>query len=100
MLGMKAGDIGLMIFGFAQVAFLIVPFLDKDPDILPAHRRPRFMIWFWVMIIDLLVLTVYGKLPPTGANAWVGFFATAVFLGLFASLPFVSKADAKARGAL
>ena len=52
------------------------------------------------MIVDLLVLTVYGKLPPTGANAWVGFFATAVFLALFISLPFVSKADAKARGAL
>jgi len=52
------------------------------------------------MIVDLLVLTVYGKLPPTGANAWVGFYATAVFLLLFASMPFVTKADAKARGAL
>jgi len=100
MLGMKAGDIGLIIFGFAQVAFLIIPFLDKDPDILPAHKRPRFMIWFWIMIIDLLVLTVYGKLPPTGPNAWVGFGATAVFLALFISMPFVTKADAKARGAL
>jgi ubiquinol-cytochrome c reductase cytochrome b subunit len=100
MFGMKAGDIGLIIFGFAQIAFFIIPFLDKDPDILPAHKRPRFMIWFWIMIIDLLVLTVYGKLPPTGANAWVGFYATAVFLALFASLPFVTKADAKARGAL
>lgn len=100
MLGMKAGDIGLIIFGFAQVAFLIVPFLDKDPDILPAHKRPKFFIWFWIMIIDLLVLTVYGKLPPTGANAWVGFFATAVFLALFISLPFITKSDAKKRGAL
>jgi ubiquinol-cytochrome c reductase cytochrome b subunit len=100
MFGMKAGDIGLIIFAFAQVAFLIVPFLDKDPDILPAHKRPKFFIWFWIMIIDLLVLTVYGKLPPTGANAWVGFFATAVFLALFISLPFVSKSDAKKRGAL
>ncbi|MBD3840349.1 MAG: cytochrome bc complex cytochrome b subunit [Campylobacterales bacterium] len=100
MLGMKAGDIGLIIFGFAQVAFLIIPFIDKDPDILPAHKRPRFMIWFWIMIIDLIVLTIFGKLPPTGANAWVGFFATAVFLGLFASMPFITKADAKARGAL
>ena len=89
-----------MIFGFAQAAFLIIPFIDRDPDILPAHKRPRFFIWFWIMIIDLLVLTVYGKLPPTGANAWVGFYATAVFLLLFASMPFVTKADAKARGAL
>jgi len=52
------------------------------------------------MIIDLLVLSIYGKLPPTGANAWVGFYATALFLLLWVSLPFITKADAKARGAL
>jgi ubiquinol-cytochrome c reductase cytochrome b subunit len=100
MFGMKAMDIGLIIFGFAQIAFLIIPFVDKDPDILPAFKRPKFHVWFWVMIVDLLVLTIYGKLPPTGANAWVGFFATAVFLLLFATLPLVTKADAKNRGAL
>ena len=98
--GISAMDIGLIAFGFAQVAFLILPFIDKDPEILPAHKRPRFNIWFWIMMVDLVILTVYGKLPPTGVNAWVGFFATIVFLGLFASLPFVTKADAKARGAL
>ncbi len=98
--GISAMDIGLVAFGFAQVAFLILPFIDKDPEILPAHKRPRFNIWFWIMMVDLVVLTVYGKLPPTGVNAWVGFFATLTFLGLFASLPFVTKADAKARGAL
>ena len=74
--------------------------MDKDPEILPAFRRPRFNIWFWVLMLDLVVLTVYGKLPPTGVNAWVGFFATLLFLGLFIVLPFVTKADAKARGAL
>jgi ubiquinol-cytochrome c reductase cytochrome b subunit len=98
--GISAMDIGLIAFGFAQVAFLILPFIDKDPEILPAYKRPRFNIWFWIMMVDLVVLTVYGKLPPTGVNAWVGFFATLTFLGLFASLPFVTKADAKARGAL
>ncbi len=98
--GMSAMDIGLIAFAFAQVAFLIVPFIDRDPDILPAHRRPRFNIWFWIMMVDLVILTIWGKLPPTGVNAWIGFFATLVFLGLFASLPFITKADAKSRGAL
>jgi len=100
MLGMKAMDIGLMIFGLAQMIFMVFPFLDKDPDVLPAHKRPRFFIWFWVMLVDLLVLSVYGKLPPTGANAWVGFYATASFLLLWVTLPFITKADAKSRGAL
>ncbi len=99
-LGMKAMDIGLIIFGFAQVAFLIVPFLDRDPDILPAHRRQKFQIWFWIMVLDMMVLTIYGKLPPTGANAWVGFGATLVFLALFISMPFITKSDAKKRGVL
>ncbi len=98
--GMSAMDIGLAAFGVANVIFLLLPFLDKDPEILPAFRRPRFNIWFWVLMLDLVVLTVYGKLPPTGVNAWVGFFATLLFLGLFIVLPFVTKADAKARGAL
>jgi len=100
MLGMKAGDIGLMIFGLAQMIFMVFPFLDRDPDVLPAHKRPMFFIWFWVMIVDLLVLSVYGKLPPTGANAWVGFYATAAFLLLWVLLPIVTKMDAKKRGAL
>ena len=99
-IGLKASDIGLMIFALAQVIFVVFPFLDKDPDILPAHKRPRFMIWFWLMLVDLIVLSVYGKLPPTGANAWVGFYATVVFLLLWVALPFITKSDAKARGAL
>jgi ubiquinol-cytochrome c reductase cytochrome b subunit len=98
--GMSAMDIGLIAFAFAQVIFMIVPFIDRDPDILPAFKRPRFNIWFWVLMFDLVVLSVYGKLPPTGMNAWIGFFATLTFLGLFAIFPFITKADAKARGAL
>jgi ubiquinol-cytochrome c reductase cytochrome b subunit len=98
--GIKAFDLGLMAFGVANVIFLLLPFIDRDPEALPAHKRPRFNIWFWVLMVDLIVLTVYGKLPPTGVNAWVGFFSSIAFLGLFAILPFVTKADAKARGAL
>ncbi len=98
--GIKAFDLGLAAFGVANVIFFLLPFIDRDPEVLPAHRRPRFNIWFWILIVDLLVLTVYGKLPPTGVNAWVGFFASVTFLVLFIVLPFVTKADAKARGAL
>jgi ubiquinol-cytochrome c reductase cytochrome b subunit len=98
--GIKAFDLGLAAFGVANVIFFLLPFIDRDPEVLPAYRRPRFNIWFWILIVDLLVLTVYGKLPPTGVNAWVGFFASVTFLVLFIALPFVTKADAKARGAL
>lgn len=90
-----AGDIGLAAFGFANVIFMVFPFLDRDPSVKPAHRRPRFMVWFWVLLIDMIVLTVYGKLPPTGVNAYVGFAAAMVFILLFVILPFITKKDAK-----
>jgi ubiquinol-cytochrome c reductase cytochrome b subunit len=100
MLGMKAMDIGLILFAIANHIFLVFPFLDRDPDVLPLHKRPRFKLWFWVLLVDMIILTVYGKLPPTGTNAWVGFATTFLFVALFIALPFVTKADAKKRGAV
>jgi len=97
---MKAGDIGLIIFAMAQGIFLVFPFLDRDPDILPAHKRPLFRIWFWILIVDLIVLSVFGKLPPGGINSLIGFGSTAVFLVLWAALPIITRIDAKRRGAL
>ena len=95
---LSAADIGLMAFGFANVAFFLLPLLDKSPVVAPASQRGLFNIWFWVLIADMIVLTVYGKLPATGANAWVGFFASMVFIGLFVALPFITKNE-KRRGA-
>lgn len=93
-----ASDIGLAAFGFANVIFFLLPFLDRSPVVAPASQRKGFFIWFWLLIIDMIILTVYGKLPPTGANAWVGFFAAIFFIGLFVALPFITKNETK-RGA-
>jgi len=97
--GMKAFNIGLSAFGFANVIFLLLPWLDRDSKILPAHKRPAFFIWFWILMFDLIVLTIFGKLPPTGTNAWVGFVSAVIFILLFLSLPIITKIDAKRRGA-
>ncbi len=95
---MAASDIGLAAFGFANVIFFLLPFLDRSPVVAPASQRKGFFIWFWVLLVDMIVLTVYGKLPPTGANAWVGFVAAVIFIGLFVALPFITKNETK-RGA-
>jgi ubiquinol-cytochrome c reductase cytochrome b subunit len=50
------------------------------------------------MMADLFVLTIFGKLPPTGINAWVGFFSSMTFLILFIALPFLTKIEAKMAG--
>ncbi len=97
--GIAAMDIGLAAFGFANVIFMILPFLDRNTEhTAPAHKRPAFFIWFWVLLVDMIVLTVYGKLPPTGANAWVGFGAALVFIALFIILPIITKMEAKCTG--
>ena len=94
--GMAAMDIGLIAFVIANIVFMILPFLDRNPmSTAPAHKRPIFKYWFWLLVCDMIVLTVYGKLPPTGMNAWVGFVAAVVFLGLFIALPFITKLEAK-----
>jgi ubiquinol-cytochrome c reductase cytochrome b subunit len=101
--GIAAMDIGLIAFGFAQIAFFLLPFLDKDPSVKPASKRPLFRIWFWILIVDMIILSVYGKLPATGAavfaeNNWIGFFAAIIFILLFILLPIITKFDSKMGG--
>jgi ubiquinol-cytochrome c reductase cytochrome b subunit len=86
-------DIGLIAFGFAQVAFFLLPFLDRSPNATPVHTRGKFQIWFWVMLVDMIVLTVMGKLPPEGIFNDIGLVAALTFLVLFAWLPFVTKGE-------
>ncbi|MGP1580022.1 MAG: cytochrome b [Wolinella sp.] len=91
-----SSDLGLIAFAAANVIFVLLPFLDRSPVVAPAHKRPMFMVWFWIMIIDLIVLTIYGKLPPTGINAYIGLVASLTFLGLFVvALPVITLIEAK-----
>jgi ubiquinol-cytochrome c reductase cytochrome b subunit len=96
--GISGKDLGLMAFGIANGIFLILPWLDRSPMVKPANQRPYFKYWFWLLMVDLIVLTIYGKLPPTGVNAWVGFFSSMSFLILFAVLPIITALEAKKVG--
>ena len=84
---------GLIAFGFAQVIFFLLPLLDRSPNAVPASRRGLFFFWFWAMVIDMIVLTAMGKLPPLGIYSTIGLVAAWVFIGLWAILPFVTKME-------
>jgi len=62
-----SANLGLIAFGIANVIFFVLPWLDRDPSVKPAHKRPLFKVWFWALIFVMIGLTVYGKLPPTKA---------------------------------
>lgn len=91
-----SADLGLAAFGIAQVAFLFLPWLDRSSVIAPAHRRPGYLLWFCLLVIDMIVLTIFGKLPPEGANNFIGFVASIGFLFLvFIALPLVTLFENK-----
>ncbi len=91
-----SADLGLAAFGIAQVAFLFLPWLDRSSVIAPAHRRPGYLLWFCLLIVDMIVLTIFGKLPPEGANNFIGFVASIGFLFLvFIALPLVTLFENK-----
>ena len=58
-------DAGLIAFGIAQVAFVFLPFIDRSPNVAPAHKRGLFKYWFWTLLVIMIALTALGKLPPT-----------------------------------
>jgi ubiquinol-cytochrome c reductase cytochrome b subunit len=91
-----SANLGLVAFGIANVIFFVLPWLDRDPVVKPAHKRPLFRIWFWALIFVMIGLTVYGKLPPTGINAWIGFVFSVSFLALLlVVLPLISNIERK-----
>ncbi|WP_295737065.1 cytochrome bc complex cytochrome b subunit [uncultured Helicobacter sp.] len=91
-----SADLGLIAFGIAQVAFLFLPWLDRSSVVAPAHKRPGYFVWFCLLIVDMIVLTIFGKLPPEGANNFIGFVASIGFLFLiFVALPIVTILENK-----
>lgn len=86
-----SANLGLVAFGIAQVIFFFLPWLDRSQKVAPAHKRSLFFIWFWLMIADLIVLTIFGKLPPEGVSIYIGFVASILFLFLFiVALPVIT----------
>ncbi len=87
-------NLGLIAFALSMVLIAFLPWLDKSP-IVSGKYRPLFKVAFWVFVIDFLVLTILGKLPPTGIYAWIGLFASLVYFGFFISLPIIARIEKK-----
>ncbi len=89
-----SADLGFVFFGVAQAIFFLLPWLDRSKVVAPAHKRPGFLLFYALLIVDLIVLTIYGKLPPDGSAKYVGLVASLGFMALFfIILPLVTSAE-------
>jgi len=88
-------NMGLIAFGIAQGIFLALPFLDRSVNTKPAHKRGAFVLWYWIMAIDLIVLSVMGKVPPEGMFTTIGQYATYTFFSLWVLLPIITIIEKK-----
>jgi len=91
-------DIGLIWFAFAQVIFVLLPFLDRSSNVKSANKRGLFGIWFWALVADLVVLTAMGKLPPEGIFSTIGMVAAYIFIALWVALPVITTFEKKIKG--
>jgi len=89
-------DAGLIAFAIAQLALFFLPFIDRSPNVAPAHKRGLFQVWFWVLLIDMIALTALGKLPPTDPTfAFLGKVAAWTFLALGPVLVIITMFEKK-----
>lgn len=93
-----SSSLGLIAFAVANNVFLVLPWLDRDPLVRPMNKRPLMKFWFWSFLVIMIALTVYGKLPPTGINAQIGFVLSVSWLGwVLILLPVLSSMERKKR---
>jgi len=87
----KLGGV-LLMFGAVAVLF-IVPWLDTS-RVRSAKFRPIYRQFFWLLVIDCIVLGWVGGNPPEGAFIVIGRIATAYyFLHFLVILPLLGKLE-------
>jgi quinol-cytochrome oxidoreductase complex cytochrome b subunit len=87
----KLGGVVLM---FASIFVLfILPWLDRSP-VRSARFRPIYKIFFWILVVDCIVLGVVGANPPEGNWVVIGRIATIwYFLHFIVLLPLLSRLE-------
>ncbi len=86
--------LGGVIAMFASIAVLFVlPWLDSSP-IRSGRFRPYFKWFFWIFVIDCLVLGYIGAMPAERPYTQIGQVATAwYFLHFLVILPLLSRLE-------
>ncbi len=84
---------GLLAMVGAIVLLFFLPWLDRSAVRSGAYR-PLFKLFFWVLVLDAVVLTYVGGKPAEGAYIWIGRIATIYYFAHFlVLLPLLGKIE-------
>jgi len=82
----------LAMFGSILVLFFL-PWLDKSP-VRSGSYRPLFKRFYWLLVLDVVILGWAGGFSPTPLRVAIGQVATAYyFLHFLVVLPLVSRLE-------
>jgi ubiquinol-cytochrome c reductase cytochrome b subunit len=71
----------LAMFG-AIAVMAIVPWLDTS-SVRSGRYRPKFKAWFWLLVIDFVVLMWVGAMPAEEPYATISLIASAYWFAYF-----------------
>jgi ubiquinol-cytochrome c reductase cytochrome b subunit len=75
--------LGGVILMFGSVLILLaLPWLDRSP-VRSGRFRPIFKIFFWLFVVDCVLLGMVGARPPEGVWVMIGQAATAFYFAFF-----------------
>jgi ubiquinol-cytochrome c reductase cytochrome b/c1 subunit len=74
--------IGVVLMFGSIILLLFLPWLDRSP-VRSARFRPLYRQFFWLLLIDCIVLGVVGAHPPEGNWIWIGQLTTAYYFAHF-----------------
>jgi ubiquinol-cytochrome c reductase cytochrome b subunit len=79
---------------FASILLLFfLPWLDRSP-VRSGNYRPMFKIFFWILMVDIVILGICGMMPAEEPWVRLGQFASAYYFAHFLIiLPIISKIE-------
>ena len=93
MLFIPAKLIGVIAMFGSIVVLFVLPWLDTSP-VRSARFRPIYKWFFWLLVIDCVLLGYLGGQPPEGAYVLIGQFGTLYyFVHFLILLPLLGKLE-------
>ncbi len=82
---------GVLLMGASILVLFILPWLDSS-KVRSARFRPVFRVFFWVFVLDCILLGYIGAMPAEGIYIDIGRIATVYyFVHFLVILPLLSK---------